>query len=195
MLTCATHRKGHINAPAKRGPRAPSLQSGTMSKPHGKYITKTSMHTMQKQKILILKFEHTFESSDCINAAMKLWRCTATTFLTTLNFQCNWRSLYEPAILESIKMAASESIRATPSLTHYFVTTRPGPTPQPKFDKRHHKTKRRRKHVVHNKHTFANHRIPRYFLPRSGAITTNQPPSHRTNRTPPRSLCTQLIDP
>jgi hypothetical protein len=72
---------------------------------------------------------------------------TATLTTTTLNFQRNWLNLCEPTILESIKMAEAESIRDTPSLTEYFVTIRPGKTPQPKVDKRHHKTKRRRKHI------------------------------------------------
>jgi hypothetical protein len=61
---------------------------------------------------------------------------TATLNTTTLNFQRNWLNLYERAILESIKMAQAESIQDTPSLTEYFLTTRPGKTPQPKFDKR-----------------------------------------------------------
>jgi hypothetical protein len=60
---------------------------------------------------------------------------TATLATTTLNLQRNWLNLYEPAILGSIKMAEAESIRDTPSLTEYFVTIRPGKTPQPKFDK------------------------------------------------------------
>jgi hypothetical protein len=34
---------------------------------------------------------------------------------TTLNFQRNWLNLYEPAILESIKMAQAKSIKDTPS--------------------------------------------------------------------------------
>jgi hypothetical protein len=46
----------------------------------------------------------------------------ATFATTTLNLQRNWLNLYEPAILESIKMAEAESIRDTPSLTEYFVT-------------------------------------------------------------------------
>jgi hypothetical protein len=54
---------------------------------------------------------------------------TTTLNTTTLNFQRNWLNLYEPAILEIIKMAQAESIKDTPSLTEYFITIRPGTTP------------------------------------------------------------------
>jgi hypothetical protein len=93
---------------------------------------------------------------------------TATLTTTTLNFQRNWLNLYEPAILESIKMAQAESIRRTPSLTEYFPTTRQGNTPQPKFDKRLqlYKTKRRIKHKV-------NPKIP--YLHTTAYLTTSNP--------------------
>jgi hypothetical protein len=107
---------------------------------------------------------------------------TTTLNTTTLNFQRNWLNLYERAILESIKMAQAESIKDTPSLTEYFVTIRPGITPQPKFDKRHHKTKRRRKHIVHTKNIPKNHRLPRYFITHAGASTITQNPSPQMNR-------------
>jgi hypothetical protein len=84
-------------------------------------------------------------------------------------------------------MAESESIRATPALTQYFVTTRPGPIPQPKFDKRHHKTKRRCKHAAPTKHIFSNHRIPRYFSSNPNAITITQNSAHRTRQSPSES--------
>jgi hypothetical protein len=96
---------------------------------------------------------------------------TTTLNTTNLNFQRNWLNLYEPAILESIKMAQAESIKDTPSLTEYFITIRPGITPHPKFDKRHHKTKRRCKHVVHHKTIPQNNRLPRYFIPCAGTYT------------------------
>jgi hypothetical protein len=115
---------------------------------------------------------------------------TATLDATSLNFQRNWLNLYEPAILESIKMAESESIRATPALTQYFVTTRPGPIPQPKFDKRHHKTKRRCKHAAPTKHIFSNHRIPRYFSSNPSSIIITQHSAHRTRRSPSESCTT-----
>jgi hypothetical protein len=44
----------------------------------------------------------------------------ATLAATSLNFQRNWLQLYEPAILESIKMAQAVSIRGTTPLSTYF---------------------------------------------------------------------------
>jgi hypothetical protein len=121
---------------------------------------------------------------------------TATLNTTTLNFQRNWLNLYEPAILEGIKMAQAESIRNTPSLTEYFVTAQ-RTTPKPKFDKRHHKTKRRRKHIVHTKNIPQNHRIPGYSITRSCATTITQSPSFQTNHSlpGPPSLNSSIYNP
>jgi hypothetical protein len=83
---------------------------------------------------------------------------------TTLNFQRNWLNLYESAILESIKMAHSISLRGTHPLSSYFAVSRAGVRPTPKFDKRlrtQHKPTPRRKRQVNN--TSSSHRISTYF--------------------------------
>jgi hypothetical protein len=55
----------------------------------------------------------------------------ATLLATTLSFQRNWLNLYEPPILESIKMAQVNSIQGTTPLSVYFPVTRPGRRPTP----------------------------------------------------------------
>jgi hypothetical protein len=85
---------------------------------------------------------------------------------TTLTFQRNWLNLYEPAILESIKMAQVNSIKGTTPLSVYFPVTRPGCCPTPRFDKRlktRHKGPRRRKPPV-NRASQSTHRISHYFV-------------------------------
>jgi hypothetical protein len=108
----------------------------------------------------------------------------ATLQATTLTFQRNWLNLYEPAILESIKMAQTNSIKGTTPLSAYFPVTHPGCRPTPHFDKRlktRHKGPRRRKPQV-NRASQSTHRISRYF--------TQHKPSDTVN--PPRTICTQL---
>jgi hypothetical protein len=80
----------------------------------------------------------------------------------------------------------AESIRDTPSLTQYFLTTRPGKTPQPQFDKRLHKTKRRSKHKAQPNNLPTNRRLPHYCNTNSRAtnsdLPTNQHPRvHRSS--------------
>jgi hypothetical protein len=71
---------------------------------------------------------------------------------TNLNFQRNWLHLYESAILESIKMAHTVSLRGSQPLSNYFTIIRPGVRPKPQFDKR-----------LRTRHKSAPRRIPHYF--------------------------------
>jgi hypothetical protein len=96
------------------------------------------LHQRQTETLAIHR-EYFFEDVD------------TTLRITTLNFLRNWLHLYEPAILESIKMAHSESLRNTTPLSVYFPITRPGVRPRPQFDNRlhtRHKGTRRRKPPV-----------------------------------------------
>jgi hypothetical protein len=174
-LACAKHRNGHTSAPAKRGPHAQSLDYvQTVWQIHNDTVHAHDAKTEDidlktRTHFCIIRLHQRRNNTMAMHRDYFFDNPTATLATMTLNFQRNWLNLYEPAILEGIKMAEAESIRDTPSLTEYFVTIRPGKTLQPKFDKRHHKTKRRCKHIVHTKNTPISHCLPQYFTFRSCA--------------------------
>jgi hypothetical protein len=74
----------------------------------------------------------------------------------TLNFLRNWIRLYEPSILESIRVARSNAVKNTRSLCKYFRALSSNRPPKPIFDQRQRllidgrqKVRKRRK-VLHN---------------------------------------------
>jgi hypothetical protein len=115
----------------------------------------------RKPETMAIHHDYFFEDADAILLA------------TTLTFQRTWLNLYEPAILESIKMAQVNSIKGTTPLSVYFPVAPPGCRPTPRFDKRlktRHKGPRRRKPPV-NRASQSPHRISNYFVPPIPSVT------------------------
>jgi hypothetical protein len=126
----------------------------------------TRLHQRQSETMAIHR-EYFFEDVD------------TTLRVSPLNFLRNWLNLYEPAILESIKMAKTESLRDTRPLSAHFPVTRPGVRPRPQFDNRlhtRHKGSRQRKLPV-IRASQSTHRTYKYFTRR----TSNTQPTPQRN--------------